>query len=1252
MRGPSEHSSAELPEPPDFGDDFFERMVAAASDAVVTADDEGVIVYANEAVEDLLGYAPDDLRGREFTEFVPSRFRDRYEGWLRRFADGDAGTPLSDDTFEATGLTADDEETRLSVSSFVHGTADRPLFTGFLRNAPDRDESLERLREEEALVEEIFDTSPIALAVRDPDGELLRANDRAAELVGVGADRLPYDAEADETKADDANGGDANEPEWAVYDRAGNRLSREEYPVSRVLETGDPVYNEEILVEQPSGKRVHLSVSATPVRDDGEIERVVSTAEDITELKETQYELEQRRDELETELSEVFSRIQDAFFALDTDWNFTYVNDEAEELLLRSEEDIVGDCIWDVFPEAVDSAFQREYERAMRTQEPTSFEEYYPPLSTWFEVRAYPSETGLSVYFQDVTERKEREQQLERYETIVETTDDGVYIANDEMAFSTVNSALAEMMGYDRAHLLGRSIWEFAANEGDLRAAVDEYIEEMVAGDRTSATVDVDVVTADGETFPAQVLFVVRQTDDGLEHVGVVRDVTEQRRREEELRDRVEQQRVLSEFSQHALEDRSLDDLMDEAVDLVAETLGQEFSKVLEFRRDEDDLLLEAGHGWDESVLGSATFETERGSQAGYTLLSREPVVVEHFPSDDRFSYPDLLASRGAKSGISTIVGSPADPWGILETHTTDRRSYADYEVQFVQSIAHILYTAIRRREREQQLERYETIIETVEDGVYALDPDERFVMVNDALCEMTGYDREELLGRHASVVHSDETNRRAGEMSERVADEHGGATLEFDLRTRDGSTIPVESRFGPYRYDGDEFARTGVVRDVTERKRFEQTLTALHESSRELLGLETADAVCESVLRTTTDVLGIEGAGIYLYDDEASRLEPAALSDYVAETFTDVPSFEPGDEAITWRAFAEGETITFDDVLDTHLAYRDDTPLRSGIWIPLGDHGVLAVVSEEAAAFDANDEELADLLAATTEAALDRVERERERRRHERELEAQNERLDAFASMLAHELRNPLEIAQIYLDMGVDAMDAEDDASAFDEVERALDRIEEMIETLLVVTRRGGAVDTTEVVNLGEKAAEWWDDLDFDGTLDVRTDREIRADPSRLRQLLENLYRNAEEHGGSGVAVRVGDLSDREVSASDASGVSENQRFSGCGESSIRNSSTDSSVGGSSERSGDEARQGAKRTAGGFYVEDDGPGIPEDERGKVFNPGYSTSNVGIGFGLAVVRQLVDAHDWHCEITESDDGGARFEFTDVDVVEE
>lgn len=111
---------------------------------------------------------------------------------------------------------------------------------------------------------------------------------------------------------------------------------------------------------------------------------------------------------------EVYSRITDAFLSLDRAARVTYANERAEELLDRSGEELIGSVIWKQFPGALGTAFEERYREAVRTQEPVAYETYFQPLDTWFAVRAYPSETGLTAYFRDVTERKRRERQLER----------------------------------------------------------------------------------------------------------------------------------------------------------------------------------------------------------------------------------------------------------------------------------------------------------------------------------------------------------------------------------------------------------------------------------------------------------------------------------------------------------------------------------------------------------------------------------------------------------------------------------------------------------------------------------------------------------------------------------------------------------------------------------------------------------------------------------------------------------------------
>ena len=194
---------------------------------------------------------------------------------------------------------------------------------------------------------------------------------------------------------------------------------------------------------------------------------------------------------------------------------------------------------------------------------------------------------------------------------------------------------------------------------------------------------------------------------------------------------------------------------------------------------------------------------------------------------------------------------------------------------------------------------------------------------------------------------------------------------------------------------------------------------------------------------------------------------------------------------------------------------------------------------------------------------------------------------------MLAHELRNPLQTAQIYLDF----VEEGDEASTA-QVREALERIDEIIEVLLVLARSQNQVGEREAVGLADVAAEAWAETETEGaTLKVDTSQVVRVNPMHLQNLLENLFRNSVEHGDGDVTVRVG--------AHDS----------------------------------------------GFYVEDDGPGIPEADRESVVEAGYTTDAGGIGLGLTFVAQLVDAYGWEYAIAESDVGGARFEFTDVETLD-
>ncbi|NLV07981.1 response regulator [Haloarcula rubripromontorii] len=225
------------------------------------------------------------------------------------------------------------------------------------------------------------------------------------------------------------------------------------------------------------------------------------------------------------------------------------------------------------------------------------------------------------------------------------------------------------------------------------------------------------------------------------------------------------------------------------------------------------------------------------------------------------------------------------------------------------------------------------------------------------------------------------------------------------------------------------------------------------------------------------------------------------------------------------------------------------------------------------------------------------------ERTRRERELQDQKEQLEQFAATVSHDLRNPLNVIQGRLEL----VQAEQPSDHLDVIETATDRMERIVEDLLWLAREQQEIGSLEPVAIDTVAEAAWelvsdpaDEAELYCDYGADTQPLIKADTDQLRHLLENLFRNTIDHAGLDVTVVVGEIF------------------------------------------GD---------ANGFYIEDDGPGIPEEDRETVFEAGYSTSESGTGLGLNIVKRVVDAHGWDIRATESSIGGTRFEITGLETVE-
>jgi signal transduction histidine kinase len=329
-------------------------------------------------------------------------------------------------------------------------------------------------------------------------------------------------------------------------------------------------------------------------------------------------------------------------------------------------------------------------------------------------------------------------------------------------------------------------------------------------------------------------------------------------------------------------------------------------------------------------------------------------------------------------------------------------------------------------------------------------------------------------------------------------------------------------------------------------------------------IGRETVlDQFDAGVVTVDTDhrVVDINERGCLLFDvDDADT----AVGDHIDELLADYPTFRERYWKVTGSDFDYESPIEFDgsyySVEVVSLGPPDETILGRSIIIR-------------------------DI--------TDQKHREQDLEETKRTLEQSNERLEQFASTVSHDLRNPLSVAQGHLELARAEAEAEDEQ--LDAVKSAHERMEALIDDLLTLARQGDVVEEAGSIDLATLAETTWQNVaTADATLTVETEQTVCADSSRVKQLLENLFRNAVEHAGQGVTVTVGELAD------------------------------------------------------GFYIADDGRGIPIEKHGDVFDAGYSTAYEGTGLGLVIVKDIAEAHGWEITVTDGEQSGARFEFTGVD----
>ena len=802
---------------------------------------------------------------------------------------------------------------------------------------------------------------------------------------------------------------------------------------------------------------------------------------------------------------------------------------------------------------------------------------------------------------QEIEERKRLEEDLQdseqRYRSLIDdvldTSATGIFILDAQFKIVWISQAIERYFGLRREEVVGKDKRQVIRERiKDIFDDPEAFVEKVFATYQNNAYV---------ERFECHVLPDGQREERWLEHrslpirLGIYAggriesyyDITERVAAERALETHARQQEVVAELGRYALKGDDLADVMNGVVRRLAETLGVEYCNVLELLPDGQALLLLAGVGWNEGCVGRATVPCGQDSQAGYTLLSEGPVVVEDLRTETRFSGQPLLHDHGVVSGMCVIVQGPQRPWGVLGAHSTQRKIFSKNDVNFLRAVANLLADAIARKHVEEELAASETnyheVFNTVNDMIVVHEKETGAILdVNDTYCRVFGYTRDEarqLVVGDFSLGKPPYTQEDAARWI-RKAVEEGPQLFEWLCKKKSGELFWVEVNL-KLAVIGGEDRVLADIRDISERKRAEEELGRTLEH---LSGL----------YHSSKDAIGYASPEGFLQDANEAFLE---MTGYSKEELIQGKRYQD----ITPEEYEQYEARLIKEVLETGKPqeYEKEYVKKDGSRVPVL-MTVFLVRGSDGRVLS---------LAAIIKDLTERKRAEEERENLIMKLESQNAELERFTYTVSHDLKSPLITLKGYMGVLKEDLAAGDGEAIEHDVARmasAADKMGQLLNELLELSRIGRVVNQPEDVALGEIVRDAMElvggRITREGTqVEIAADMPIIfGDRRRLVEVLQNLIENAVKWTADQPEGRI----------------------------EIR------------------ARQDNRETV--CYVRDNGTGIDPRHHEKIFGlfEKLDPRSEGSGVGLALVKRIIEVHGGRIWVESEGVGrGSTFCFT-------
>ncbi|NYB51382.1 MAG: PAS domain S-box protein [Methanobacteriaceae archaeon] len=338
-----------------------------------------------------------------------------------------------------------------------------------------------------------------------------------------------------------------------------------------------------------------------------------------------------------------------------------------------------------------------------------------------------------------------------------------------------------------------------------------------------------------------------------------------------ELTSRLKQQSALSEISQLTLSQLSLKQIFQKTVKILLDSLEVDYTKILRYIPEDHELEMEAGVGWNDPGNKPYRVPADINSQAGYTLMSEKPVVVQDLSLETRFSGPQLLVDHQVTSGVSVIIGQIEDPYGVLGVHTTSHRIFSSYDVEFLQSVANVLAGIINEKHVTQKLEeseiRYRLLAENASDMISTHDLETNYTYASPYCLELMGYLPEELEGKNACLfIHPDDI-KTVIKSHENLLSSQKTTKTTYRLKHKQGPYVWVESTARILNPQTGEIIV--ITRDISERIRAEEELKSSLKD-KEILLQEIHHRV-KNNMQIISSLLNLQSA--FINDSEAVNI-------------------------------------------------------------------------------------------------------------------------------------------------------------------------------------------------------------------------------------------------------------------------------------------------------------------------------------------------------------------------------------------